>query len=178
MKQLLLIFIVMLSSCTKKHDESKDDKLILAKIPYSGTELKINGVYYTYSTIEPTKKAGPTFFYNNGFFLTFGCGNDTELIQCINEVSNNNWAQNSKSGWGLFEIEGTSLYYERWYPKSFGSIYKVFSHECEILNDTTYLVKKKYRLVNGQQTEVSFPNHTYHFVQFQNKPNSDNNFIP
>jgi hypothetical protein len=120
-----------------------------------------------------------TFLFDNGIQLNVG--GRRENIALFNDnllnISSDSF-KNSKSRWGLFKIEGNSLYYERWYPKSFGSVFKVFSHECEILNDTTYIVKKQYRLVDGQQTEVTYPNHTYHFVEFANKPSSENNFIP
>ena len=177
MKQLLLIFMVMLGSCAKKHDESKDDKLLFFKTNLIGNELRIDGYYYVINKFGDY--GGAQFFYEDGISHNIGGSFNslTLLEEYINDVSNNNGAK-YKSGWGLFKIKGNSLYFEQWDSKPFGGIYKVFSQECEILNSTAFIVKKKYRLVNGQQTEVTFPNHTYHFVQFQNKPSSDNNFIP
>jgi|GEM_PF-5666021 len=146
----------MLNSCSKTHNEANDDKISLPKTNYVAIVIKINGI-----------------------IKNIGGGFDTQASfeQYINDVANNNWAKDTKSGWGLFKLEGNTLYYERWYPKHFGGINKVFSHECEIINDTTFILKKQYRLVNGAQTEVTFLNQTYHFVAFANKPSSDNNFI-
>lgn len=176
MKNIFFILLFMINSCSRTHDEANDDKLLLSKTNYSGSELRTDGYYYMIYEFEPNRRTSPTFFYNNGVYLTFGCNNDNELEVCINETISKGW--NFKEGWGLFKIESNKLYYERWYPKSFGSVFKVFSHECEIINNTTYIVKKKYRIVNGEQTEVTFPNYTYKFVEFANKPSSDNNFIP
>ena len=166
----------MINSCSRTHDESNDDKLSFTKTAYSSNELKTDGYFYTTNNFDPNKPSNPTFFYGNGVILSFGCNYDNELTVCINEIVNKGW--NFKTGWGLFKINGNSLVYEMWQAKSFGSFYKVFTYECEIINNETYIVKKRYRNVNGEQSEVSFPNLTYKFVEFANKPSSVNNFIP
>jgi hypothetical protein len=177
MKNLLFILLFMVNSCSRTHDEAKDDKLSVVKTNYVGSDLKIDGYYYSINKFGDY--GGAQFFYENGISHNIG-GSANSLIlleEYINQVSNNNGAK-YKSGWGLFKITGNSLYYEQWDPKPFGGIHKVFSHECEIINDNTYIIKKQYRLVNGEQTEVTFPNQTYKFVAFANKPSSVNDFIP
>jgi len=55
--------------------------------------------------IQKTKSsnfAGATFFYDNGIIKNIGGGFDTQASfeQYINDVANNNWAKDTKSGWG------------------------------------------------------------------------------
>jgi len=180
MKQLLFLFLFMLNACSKTHNEANDDKISLAKTNYVGSGLKINGYYYTLYHFDKSFINGATFFYDNGIVLGIGGRSENTTKFEKDFISNHNpeYLLKTKSSWGLFTINNTNLYIEKWSPKSFGSVHKVFSHECEILNDSTYVLKKQYRMVNGQQTEVSYPNQTYHFVAFANKPSSDNNFIP
>jgi hypothetical protein len=48
----------------------------------------------------------------------------------------------------------------------------------QILNDTTFVIAESYRMNEGKKTEVKERNETYHFKQFNPKPDSTNRFIP
>ena len=171
---ITLILFSFSACCT---DDSNDDNLTFNKTSYTGTELKTNGFFYEIGKFGDFSSA--TFFYDNGIMNDIeGSSSSLNAFEVyINEVSDNNWSINNKTGWGIFKIESNVLYYQRWYPKPYCGLFKVFTHECEIVNDSTYILKKQYRIANGQLTELTFPNVTYKLVKFQNKPSPINPYI-
>lgn len=77
--------------------------------------------------------------------------------------------------WGAFNIEDDNIAFEKWYPSE--APYKAHISEGKIINDSTFLITKRYRLVDGIQTKVKVIDDEYHFRQFKQKPDSTNNFM-
>ena len=83
--------------------------------------------------------------------------------------------KNIKFFWGVFNIKNNQILYERWCPSE--PPYRTYVREGNIINDTTFVITKLYRMVNGKKTEESELNEVYHFKQFSPKPDSTNKFI-
>jgi hypothetical protein len=77
--------------------------------------------------------------------------------------------------WGVFKINNDSIIYERWLPTEIR--YKSYTYKGVIINDTTFNITERFRLVNGLKDEFELRDETYHFRQFSPKPDSANNFI-
>ncbi len=166
-KSLVLIFIVLCGvSCDKIIDE--DDVLTLDRQAFVGNDLALNGYYYT----EVETFEGIIFdryaFYRNGIIRYLG---GSESLQEKNFHLNQ-----SKVIWGVFQIDGKNIKFERWYPSSGGPL-KAYIRAGDTLNDTTFHITESYRMQDGQKTEVREKNETYHFKEFSPKPDSTNAFI-
>jgi hypothetical protein len=83
---------------------------------------------------------------------------------------------NSKFNWGVFQVNGANIKFERWYPSSGGPL-KAYISSGEILNDTTFLITESYRMQKGNKTELKDRNETYYFREFSPKSDSTNKFI-
>ena len=79
----------------------------------------------------------------------------------------------NKSSWGLFEVIGQQIKFERWYPSSGGPL-PVFVRRGKIINDTTFIITETYK---SDGTERNIVNESYHFRKFSNKPSNNNPFI-
>ena len=177
MKNLFLLIVVMLffSSCDP-FDVSKSDQLHLEKREYTGNQLRIDGYYYRYNN---NKYFDITFFYKNGIIVAPAGGGRNTIEEMDNYVmksfiQKNDYKQ-SMLWWGAFNIEEDNIAFEKWYPSE--APYKAAIKEGKILNDTTFLIIKRYRLVDGVQTRVTVMDDEYHFREFSPKPDSTNNFM-
>lgn len=174
MKFILIMLGIMIYSNSCNKDILSDDKLTLDKIPFTGNQLRIDGYYFqkmdnSIFTIY--------FFYNDGTVL-YGGGSFpiSEIEDYEVEFTSEEWitsAKESKIRWGLFQIEGNRISFERWYPSSGGPL-PAYIRTGEILNDTTFLINKSIRSDGSNEKEL---NETYHFKQFSPKPDSTNGFI-
>ncbi|MDR2039056.1 MAG: hypothetical protein LBQ60_14125 [Bacteroidales bacterium] len=172
---LSLYSILTSSSCNKERNESSDDKLTLERADYNGNELRINGYYYKKDSKHP--QISVFFLYKNGLIL-YGSAFDIDYTNEMEErYRNGNYGNNSeKYYWGVFQIEGNKIKYEKWVPSE--GPFSAFTYEGVILNDTTFVINKSYRMENGQKTKISELDWEYHFKQFSPKPDSTNRFIP
>ncbi|MDR2914050.1 MAG: hypothetical protein LBV74_04345 [Tannerella sp.] len=175
-----LNIILSSSGCDKERNESSDDKLTLEKVAYNGNELRIDGYYqyYVYVDSEPYKVA-PFFLYRNGVILECTLFGLDKILEMEEEFRNGSYAINAakyKYDWGIFQINGTQIKYEKWVPTN--GPFPAVTYEGVILNDTTFVITKYYRIKDIDKkapTEVSWE---YHFKQFSSKPDSTNRFIP
>lgn len=174
MKLLLLFVLLTLVGSCKKDVMRGDDKLSIQKMPYTGNQLRTDGYYYRsiddYLTVY--------FLYNDGTILYGSTFLANELIKHELEYKTNEWqsiVKKSKYRWGLFEIEGNTIKFERWYPSQ--PPLKAYVREGVILNDTTFKINQFYRIQNGNQTDLENIDETYHFKSFSPKPDSTNSFV-
>ncbi len=148
--------------------KEKDDKLNLVQQDFNGDQLRLDGYYYT----EKENFEGIIYsrytFYKNGIVRYLGSINDLELLNFVNG--------NSKTVWGIFNIENNNIQFERWYPSSGGPL-EAYVRAGKILNDSTFHITETYRLLNGEKTEYRLKNEIYHFKQFSPKPDSTNSYI-
>lgn len=172
-----LILIISCSCCSSKFMESEN--LTLSKKQYLGKELRIDGYYYSeYIGFESNDIYLSTyFFFENGVVLYGGATEKTEINKLEEQFKTISWVNATKrykDGWGLFNIDGNKIMFERWQPRSPGQPV-VYVYEGEILNDSTFRINVFYRLDGSIRREVD---DIYHFKQFSPKPDSTNVFIP
>lgn len=79
----------------------------------------------------------------------------------------------NKYCWGLFNITGNSIQFERYYPSDNLSK-KAYVRSGEILNDTTFRITKSIR---SDGTEEKVKDEIFYFKQFSPKIDSTNNWI-
>ena len=175
---ILLTFLVIIFACkkeSKEEIEARDDKLTLQRTNYTGNELRIDGYYCQkidgmyYSCY---------FFYNNGTLL-YGGGGLTEIeMQNLETTFSNgsfyNTAKDIKYFWGLYNINGNSIAFERWYPSSGGSL-PASIRSGIILNDSTFQITQSIRSNGSESTQK---NEIYYYKKFSPKPDSTNQYIP
>lgn len=164
------------SSCGGERNEGLDDRLTLEKVDYKGNELRIDGYYYMKDTQRP--QISVLFLYENGIIL-YGSAFDIDKTNEMEErYRNGSYATHAKEKylWGVFQIDGTQIKYEKWTPGA-GPSWS-FTYEGVILNDTTFIINKSYRAKDAVGKKPSEEHREYHFKQFSPKPDSTNRFIP
>ncbi len=166
------VAILLFGGCDKLF---KDDELTMTKTPYTGNELRIDGYYYQMSSVDGSFD-DTYFLYRDGIVLS--CGGtplEESPFDFMERLLNgqNVTYQKEKSGWGVFNIQDSTIAIERWYPLE-GGLPAGLS-EGVILNDTTFLITSLTRMKTG---EVYERNDLYHFHAFSPKPDSTNTFIP
>ncbi|MBQ3710377.1 MAG: hypothetical protein II887_06715 [Bacteroidales bacterium] len=178
-KQLRLIVILAITTlfslggCGKWN---KDEELTLTRQPYNGNTLRVDGYYYF---LQNGNVYSSYFFYRNGVVINGEAAdpNSPDPIAFMDEVfSSESFAdqiKRRKTRWGLFEIQGDSIVFERWVIAEGG--YPVMRFSGNILNDTTFVIT---RAEYPQSGKVFQQNDLYHFHAFSPKPDSTNVFIP
>ena len=178
MKKIILLLVVLMffamnllfCSCEKERQE-----LSMAKTPYTGNELRIDGYYFSNQVF--TDYIGIAVFYRNGIcinvFTQIESHDTISFIEneiLLNEgLMSNFW--NTPNHIGVFLINKESIEFETWEA---GRDIITFSNFGEILNDTTFLITKQ---VNNQSGATEAMSLTYRFRQFSPKPDSTNIFI-
>jgi hypothetical protein len=153
----------------------KDKELTLSKTEYSGQELRTDGFYYG-RPVEDYQ--GVTFyelfvFYKNGILMLPGNIEFEKMEEYITMISRPGTIE-AKYGWGLFNVEGGIISLEHWVAAQCG--YPAVLRSGEILNDTTFVLKKRI-IRDSQGTTETDVNEEFHFREFDVKPDSTNNFI-
>lgn len=171
--KLFSIAAVMLFSCASC--EKEFHKLNMAKTPYTGNELRIDGYYF--SNLTSAEDMGLAVFYRDGVCINVFTrieGHDT-LSFIENDILLNESVistfMNTPTNIGVFQINAESIEFETWEA---GRDIITFSNYGEILNDTTFLITKQ---VNNDSGKSYSEYLTYRFRQFSPKPDSTNNFI-
>lgn len=167
-----IFFLPILTSCIEMVGE--DDKLSITKRPYLGSDLRFDGYYYRelngYLTVY--------FLYRDGTVLYASTFTANELESQEDQYRSVQWqaqVKGIKHRWGLFDIDGGNILFERWDPSD--PPLKVLTREGIILNDTVFNIKKLYRSVDGNVTDLELIDEIYKFKQFSPKPDSINVFV-
>ncbi|MCK5742689.1 MAG: hypothetical protein KAH48_10760 [Chlorobi bacterium] len=170
---IILIAAAIFTSCTFWED---DDELSMYRMPYDGTELRIDGYYYEKSTDDyGEERIHVYFFYNNGVLLNGLSMKIEDIERNENNFRNGDFhshAQKYKHDWGVFQIHGDSISLERWYPDY--PVTPAYISIGRILNDTTFYI---YKSIRSNGSEKRSEDETYHFKKFDGKPDSTNKFI-
>ena len=153
---------VSLQSCFK----SDDEKLEMARVPYTGNALKLNGFYYG-GTMYDGKKAYDDVFilFRNGVVCYPGSFIDPvegyEMI--IKKVD-----YSCKDCWGVFSVSDDNILFNT-LERLTNRRYSIIS-EGKILNDTTFILIRRNSKDLGETREYKF-----HASQF--KPDSTTTLI-
>ena len=143
---------------------SKED-LQNAQQNYTGTDLRLNGVFYN----EPQKSH--FFLYRNGVFFDGGTGFNgsvDELLEFYSQKDNYITSYELPYSWGVFIIENKNILVEKWVSSDAFGRYTTTKFDGVILNDTTLLLNHPANFIGID---------TFYFHQFSLKPDSMNNFI-
>jgi hypothetical protein len=164
--KVLIMVLLNVMSCDKISES--DDVLTLQRQNYYGNELMLDGIYYT----EISSFDGIFYqryaLFRDGIIRDLGAAPEPGSAQFL--------TGNSKADWGVFQIDGNEIKFERWYPSSGGPL-RSFVRSGIILNDTTFHIKESYRMRDGQKTEIMERDEIYHFLHFSPKPDSANTFM-
>ena len=168
---VMTMFLLGMGGCTKWRE---DEELTLPKQPYTGNELRTDGYYFQ----DGETAIIVMFLYEDGTMIHAGSIPVQEIPQKEEMFKNGefyNHIKNNKTCWCVYRIEDDKIATNYWVsPKP----YQCFFEEGTILNDTTFVIQKYYRMENGEKTEETETDKTYHFRQFSPKPDSTNMFIP
>jgi len=179
-KLTLFSFLFICSSCTLILGE--DDELTLQRKLFDSNNLRIDGYYYyeylASSQAENFYRHNIYMLFENGLILNMGAPRKDEIQDFENKLTNMDFISLKKSykhNWGVFLIDGEKIKFERWYPSD-GPL-EAFIREGQILNDTTFHIKKSYRMATGSKESESSKDELYRFKKFSPKPDSTNAFI-
>jgi hypothetical protein len=157
-----LVLLLMSSTCSKENDSE------LFKIPYTGSELKLDGYYYSEEEVS--------FLYSDGVSL-YGSSRFTYSLFELEEIFRSSEFQDlikgTKTRWGVFTIEGNEIEWERWGDNSGGAL-RTYVRSGRILNDSMFLVSS---ILNNYSGESFVRNDTFRFKLFSPKPDSTNTFV-
>ena len=170
---ILLSLVLLLFNCNR--DRSCDDDLSLQQSDYTGSDLKLNGYFFKYDSINDNFKE-IYFLYQNGVVLSsqldgFDASNPDNI-----DVEFFNQALKSKAAYGLFEVSGDIIQIERWYP-SLRGCFRTIYETGRIVNDTTFKITRLEYRKNGSVKSVEQPDYIIHFRPLPEKPDSTNEYI-
>ncbi len=165
---LFYLTIMLLFSCKKQH-------LVISKQVYSGSQMQINGYYYS---VDPLTNEFDHlyFFYKNGVVRNspVSCTSIAELDNKVTDLIN--FQDDYPEHWGLFTIDGYNITIETFsevQSTDFG-----FGNSGSILNDSTFELNLHYSIKHNKRKndKVITPQNSYHFRAFTPKPDSTNKF--
>ena len=173
MASIFLYILLSVVSCS-----ILDDKLSIDKEYNDSDKLRLNGYYYFKYGEDENTRLVIYFFYKNGVLFHAGAPLATEVEENENSLKDSSFyggTMKSKARWGIYNISGDTIAFERWYPST-GSL-PAYVRSGKILNDTTFVITESYRMRFGRKWEYDQEYRVYHFREFKHKPDSTNPFI-
>ena len=154
-----------------------DDKLSLEKRPFDGRQLRIDGYYYTSWNVGEKERYDTYFLYRNGVLLNGASFLKEDKLKKEQEFKDGTYHKRSdvKYTWGVFDIVGDSIVFERWYPSE--KPHRAYIRAGKILNDTTFIITESYRMRFDRKTSHREREEVYHFRELSPKPDSTNRFV-
>ena len=144
------------------------DELTLEQRSYDGDALRIDGYYVSPYTASSGTLYDTYFFYRTGVIRYVGTFEQSESL------SHNDFLDGTvRHQWGVFQVDGDEIAFERWYPPS-GTYTEAFIRSGRIIDDTTFVITKLRRSDGGEEQTVD---ETYHFRPFAPKPDSTSSFL-
>jgi hypothetical protein len=173
MKTMILIILIGclfigLSCCSTLFP---DEKLTLQRIDYNGNELRTDGYYYCY--FAETGITVVIFLYKNGIILS-PYASSTQDLGFIEQEMVKYYGKYHKTDWGVFVIDSDAIQYERWTESPSGVTACVYRKKGYIENDITFHITESYYSGRNETKQID---EVWHFKQFENKPDSTNNYI-
>lgn len=166
----VIVILFCLTSCQIFFGE--DDELTIKREPYVGSKLNLNGYYYFKS--KDGDMVYMYFLYRNGLILNAGACKVEKWADYDQNFLNKEYITivvNLKYNWGVYQIRGNKIKFERWHPSE--RPFRTAIREGEILNDSTFIIKKAISS-KGKET---IKNEIYHFKQFNPKLDSITKYI-
>ena len=172
-KTILVVFCILslvMIGCSKIVAD-----LGMQRKPYLGTDLKIDGYYYSDSPIWD-KTIAVTIFYRDGVSILVFIYAEQDIFQSIEKKFLYNQdvlskIRNEPYGVGVFTINNKSLEMENFVGRGFKHTYHTYG---EIINDSTFIVRKFVGFNGGEE----YWNAKFRFKKFSPKPDSTSVYIP
>jgi hypothetical protein len=174
---LPLVALTLLSGCdllsVLPEPPGGYDRLSMEQRPYHGDALRLNGFYAGAYASDGREPGGSVyFFYRNGAVRYVGTFN--EDLTTITHDDFSSEKNNDRSHWGLFQVDGDRIAFERWYPANKG-YRQAHVRAGHLLNDSTFVITESWRSTGGERRAKD---ETYHFHPFHPKPDSTSRFLP
>jgi hypothetical protein len=174
---LFIALLLLLGTACNKNFSMQYDSLCLGKKTYTGNELRIDGYFFSG---DETRLSDVWLFYRDGTFLNWGgvsevssAGDSFGFVEeQLTLEANLNLLRRSRTGWGVFEIDGNNIKVVHWFCSE--GRCRAFVREGVILNDTTFKITKTYRCDGSGERSVE---QLFNFRSFSPKPDSTNVFI-
>jgi len=158
----------LLSGCSFDPLTGHDD-LSFEQRPYHGDALRTDGYYFSPYPASTGMLHDIYFFYRNGTVRYVG------TFERLESISHSDFLDGmARHQWGLFQVDGDQIAFERWYPPS-KTYTKAFVRSGRILDDTTFVITESWRSGGGEEREKD---ETYRFRPFGPKPDSTSRFLP
>ncbi|MDR2907816.1 MAG: hypothetical protein LBU91_07505 [Bacteroidales bacterium] len=170
MKTFILIIItlagcLLIASCCKKL--FPDEELTLQRQDYIGNELRTEGYYYSHFETGVT---AVLFLYKNGVTLSAGGYLTFDLSEIEKRLSN---IKTQKVDWGVFVVNEDTIRWEKWIGTLRPNA-STITYIGYVENDTTIRFRETYY---KETNETGSIDETWHFKQFDHKPDSTNDYI-
>lgn len=171
----LFFFIILLelSSC-KPDPNGGDEPLCSSRANNFSNSLRLGGMYY-YQSQGNTEEAFVYILNANGTLgetaLGLPLSNAEEVFGSsafLRTISDN------KNYFGVYHIEGSNIYIDRWHGDSNGRDYG-YRWSGEILSDSSFIIISSSRC---DGSEFRSRNQVYYFYPLENKPDSITSLIP
>ena len=168
-KAILVVFCILslvMIGCSKVVAD-----LGMQRKPYFGTDLKIDGYYYSEPMWKEKESFAVAVFYRNGVsmlvFLEMGQSPERDFLLNESLISD---MKSKPHSIGVFSINSHSLEMENFIGRGFRHTYKSY---YEIINDSTFVMKR----FIGIEGSESFHNLKFKFKKFSPKPDSASVYI-
>ena len=168
-KAILVVFCILslvMIGCSKVVAD-----LGMQRKPYLGTNLKIDGYYYSEPMWKEKESFAVAVFYRNGVsmlvFLEMGQSPERDFLLNESFISD---MKSKPHSLGVFSINSHSLEMENLIGRGFRHTYKSY---YEIINDSTFVMKR----FIGIEGSESFHNLKFKFKKFSPKPDSTSVYI-
>ena len=170
----LLYYILPISLCMVMYSciLLPDEKLSMKRVDYTGNQLRTDGYYYNYHQVPESTLV--LFLYRNGVLFSTRYYPSFNLDAVEKEmISEYDRRRREKTRWGVFSVFDNRIEYEQWNGGTGGGL-PIIKYKGIIENDTTFLITETYF---SDSKKTDHKEYVYHFKQFDNKPDSTNNFI-
>ncbi|MGB0840304.1 MAG: hypothetical protein ACPGXL_09200 [Chitinophagales bacterium] len=143
----------------------------MERIPYSGTEIRLDGYWWENLPLSHVPSIGTYFFYKDGTLLHGRSIPISDLEQGEEGFSSQSFrdaTQRSKGGWGIFQVNGKEITFEMWSESTELEV-KTAVYSGKIIDEEIFVITS---LLNNYSGETTARNDTFFFKPFHPKPDS------
>lgn len=170
---LLFLCLLLLNGCKLI---GEGDELSLERMPFEGSELKLNGYFIEEFNQDSLRQV--LFLFKNGVVFNAGWFRHPDIDDIQEQLVRGNpeKTQEVKHEWGIFLVNSDSIIIETWDSMNYGIKY-AFKSKGQILNDSTFLLLSSIRSRDEGKEDPTPQYQKFHFKKFLFKPDSLTSFI-
>jgi hypothetical protein len=169
---LFFILLLELSSC-KPDPNSRDEPLCSSRVNNVSNSLRLGGIYYY---ISPAVSEHAFVFILNANGTVGQTTVNLPLSNGVTVFSSSAFLRtirDNKNYFGVYHIEGSNIYIDRWHGDSNGRDYG-YRWSCEILSDSSFKIFSSSRC---DGSELRSRDEVYNFYPLESKPDSVTSLI-